>query len=1256
MENKTHQDMQTLSGQLQEILAAHGADPTLVDAFASAMDEPDLTMEELASRIAGAATVVDLQQEKSTAEMRRDGGPLKEKQPVSDHLADGKPAKIHPAKTIAELTVAEFDIPSGVAGDEAASEVTAVDVQSIKIGQGDVDQGNIDGQTEGVGDVSDAFELAQDEKSRVDGQVSQETEVLDDVDSLFDDAGDAATMFSVNFEPQDSFDSGFESPNTRADGDRARTERLETSAETADSLKQRTRDDGDAVQQGQTALQRSTVQAMHDYRVQKKHAEGGLGDVYLAQDEQLQRFVALKEMKPKFARNQKLKNRFLLEAQVTARLDHPSIAPVYQLGFNPDGSPFYTMKFIVGQTLQAKINKLHQDRKEISKADWIDRLKSVLRPFINSCHALGFAHANRILHRDIKPENIMLGEFGESIVVDWGLAKVLDNSTEETAVDMQVGDDQAQFDLHNDSGSIGRTASRGGTFNTFVATEHTQDGNVSGTLAYMSPEQILGQQSKLNATSDIYSLGASLYAILTGRPPVKGKTVAEYTQRICDQDFDRPHESNPWSPRALVAICDKAMSAAQADRYPSAQEMIDDLEAWLDDRPISAVVDSPWSIAARWLRRNRRVAQIGFLALLLVALTATVGCFLVNRSKNAAEVALSNERAALVAETQAREREQAARTQTRKALDTVTEGVIGELLARQSSLTPQDKSFLETVLLQYDQLASGSGVSDSERYFQAQGKFRIGDIHKQLGDLDEAAAAYHSALSTLKSVTPSDKVTQLIGQIRNNLGGVYQQQGDSDAAQICYQSAVDVLTRIAENSSDGDLRLDLAGAMNNLGNVAWRLGDKKLAAEKIEGALALLKTESAEKAPLTRIQILTNYAGLLRNVDQLESSEAFAREAVDLWDEGVTGGMERARHRFSTPNSRMTGVLARIELATSLFKNKDYAGAVGQLKQAVDEQAALVKQFPQRTAYQRQLNRSKLKLGQNLDALGHPAAGNFLATAEAGSRSLAARFPSQNVFRADLAFALETIGSTRVTRQKDTAIEKLLQAESLRNELFDLEPNNWQLANDWLASKLNLANEYRLGEKYLEAERIYSSIGKAVEARPAEERGETTSIEHKALVGLADSLSRQDKHEAALVAWEKLAKDKQHSEWNVYELQRILCLLRTGKIDVGLEAVKQLQVGGGRKLNPTDHYDIACCYSVAIEESQARELKLDVAKWSQLSIESLENAHASGFFMSSQFVDAFAVDEDLKAVSDTDAFKAFLIKHTLKYKPLSQSD
>ena len=1230
MENRTHDDVTSLSRQLEDILAAHGAAPTLIEVFGNAKLEPNLTVEDLSGRLASAATVVDLQQEKSTAEIRRDQ--VSSAEPVAPSVRPaGNSAKTAVDKTAVNITVAEESV-SGTQNLGRPAEPSSLDGEK---------------QT---GDVQTTrAELEEPNVKAPNSPVLNEIAALQTVDSLFGDVDEQVKSLGGDFDVHDSFDSGFVQQNTKPDSGQTAAERRQTAHRTNQPTRA-TEAGEDSANTKRNALQRGTVQALQEYQIHKKHAEGGLGAVYLAQDQQLQRFVALKEMKPEFARNGKLKGRFLLEAQVTARLNHPSIAPVYQLGLNSDGSPFYTMKFISGQTLKESIQRLHEFRKHMPKPSWLDHLKATLRPFITSCHAIGFAHANGVLHRDIKPDNIMLGEFGESIVVDWGLAKILDTANTETAVDRHA---DAVPEFHVDQPETNETQNNNKTFNTFQAGDQTRDGSVSGTLAFMSPEQIRGQQSKLNATSDVYSLGCTLYVVLTGDQPIRGASVAEYTKRICDRDYRRPHEINHWVPKQLEAICAKAMSVEQSDRYSSVQAMIDDLEAWLDDRPLLALPDSRLERTSRWLRRNRRVAQVGVLGLMLVTLSTLLGFYLVNRARQKTNLALANEQLAVAATSEALENERAARGKARKALDTITDGFIGELLARQSSLTQQDRDVLQNVLKQYDQFATDSSETVEDQYFQAQGQFRIGDIRQQIGDLEEAAQAYRSAIASLKKLRGSTQASFLLGQVRNNLGRVYASLGETESARTCYQSAVDTLRPLTNKTPDETIEVSLAGALNNLGNIDWQLGRESDAVEKIEEALAVLDGEQAADA-LEKIQILTNYAGLLRDTGKFESAIAAAQEAVDLWenfeDHSQVNFHEDTGYRFTTPSLRMTGVLARTELASSKFKTEQYAESVKQLKQAVDEQQKLVGAYPQRTAYQRQLNRSKLKLGQSLDALNHPAAKNFLASAENGSEKLASNFPQQLVFQSDYAFALETIGTTRSARSTNEILDKLNIAEQLRKKLAETEPNNSRLLDAWLASQVNLANESRLAKKYARAEELYRSINKLIgRQRPKKRREKLEPTLHKSQLGLADSLSRQGKHEKAKPIWDKLVQNRLHPEWNIYELQRILCLIRMGKVSDGIEAVARLKADSEVTLSATDHYDIACCYSVAIDENQSRDLKLDSASWIQRGVESLENAHKAGFFENRTLMKAFATDKDLSGIDETEEFMAFLEAHSLNY-------
>ncbi len=224
------------------------------------------------------------------------------------------------------------------------------------------------------------------------------------------------------------------------------------------------------------------------YQVLRAHNSGGLGTVSVAKDEELGREVALKEIKEKYADHPESRRRFLIEAEITGCLEHPGIVPVYGLGHYDDGRPYYAMRFIRGESLQDAIDRFHAD--EHLKHDWRQRmleLRQLLRRFLDVCNAMEYAHSRGVLHRDLKPENVMLGKYGETLVVDWGLAKA---------------DDQIEL-TNNDEPPLRLLSGS--------ETSSTQMGARMGTPTFMSPEQAEGRIDLLNATSDVYSLGATLY-------------------------------------------------------------------------------------------------------------------------------------------------------------------------------------------------------------------------------------------------------------------------------------------------------------------------------------------------------------------------------------------------------------------------------------------------------------------------------------------------------------------------------------------------------------------------------------------------------------------------------------------------------------------------------------------------------------------------------------------------------------------------
>jgi serine/threonine protein kinase/formylglycine-generating enzyme required for sulfatase activity len=366
---------------------------------------------------------------------------------------------------------------------------------------------------------------------------------------------------------------------------------------------------------GEGSLAPASLPAGVRYRPLRPHARGGLGEVFVALDEELQREVALKEIQARHADNPQSRQRFLLEAEVTGRLEHPGIVPVYGLGTNADGRPFYAMRFIKGNSLQDAIHHYHADKADPSK--WALELRQLLGRFVAVCNAVAYAHSKGVLHRDLKPDNVMLGNYGETLVVDWGLAKTFGT----LAPAFKPGEEVTP------TGSV--TLRLSGPESAL-----TQAGHVLGTPAYMSPEQAAGQNAELTPASDVYALGATLYHLLTDRAPFVGDNAYAILEGVCRGQFPRPGEI-ATVPAVLEAVCLKAMALRPEQRYASAQELAEDVEHWLADEPVAAYPEPLRLRLARWRRRHPALVT-GTVALAFTALVALgVGSLLVSREQRA---------------------------------------------------------------------------------------------------------------------------------------------------------------------------------------------------------------------------------------------------------------------------------------------------------------------------------------------------------------------------------------------------------------------------------------------------------------------------------------------------------------------------------------------------------------------------------------------------------------------------------------------
>ena len=352
----------------------------------------------------------------------------------------------------------------------------------------------------------------------------------------------------------------------------------------------------------------------------------------------------------KWQGHQEASARFLQEAEVTGRLEHPGIVPVYAMGTWPDGRPFYAMRFIEGKTLKQVIADHRQTSDgEVHHADSIE-LRGLLNRFVDVCNTIEYAHSRRVIHRDIKPSNIMVGPYGETLVVDWGLAKQLETDFDESLT--------AQFIQQLDEDRVKSESSR------------TRIGGAVGTPQYMSPEQASGKINSVGVQTDVYLLGATLYQILTGQPPHQEESVAKLIARIKEGILDPPREIDSSVPPALEAICMKAMATDPSDRYAVASTLARDIERWLADEPVSVFTDPPSAKVGRWTRKHPALSLSGGVAAALLMVGCVVGSMLWSFQQNQ-KFKLERERSSKEAQLLASEALR--QTETKEAADSAWE-------------------------------------------------------------------------------------------------------------------------------------------------------------------------------------------------------------------------------------------------------------------------------------------------------------------------------------------------------------------------------------------------------------------------------------------------------------------------------------------------------------------------------------------------------------------------------------------------------
>jgi serine/threonine-protein kinase len=596
------------------------------------------------------------------------------------------------------------------------------------------------------------------------------------------------------------------------------------------------------------------------FRALRLHAYGALGAVYLAIDSELNREVALKQIRDHHADDPASRQRFIQEAEITGGLEHPGVVPVYGLGTHKDGRPYYAMRFIRGETLKAGIDRFHND--STLKQDPGRRsleLRTLLRRFTDVCNAIEYAHSRGVVHRDIKPSNIIVGKHGETLVVDWGLAKALGG--------------------RESAGATGEHA----LVPSVLGSTETMPGSVQGTPAYMSPEQAHGDLDRVGPRSDIYSLGATLYHLLSGRPPFVGSNVSEVLKDVQRGNFERPRHHEPSIDKALDTVCLKAMAVRPEDRYDSCRALSEDLDRWMADEPVTAWREPFSRRAVRWGRRHRTAVTAAVVALL-------AGVF-----------GLS---AVLAIQTRTNFELESANNRVRDSVDRMLTEVGAVELADVPMMEPVRARLLRAALGFYEDFLDRKRGSRRWLRDAVKVQLNLAQVQDLLGAGVDAEQSYRKVIDRLRPSSLAEERPDL-ATAWDGLGMVLKKFDRFREAEGALREGLLIREGLAaEQPADPIRRGALAESRYHLGTVLARVSkrgpdDERIYREAIEEQKRLLaetRQHPEQQGKLARF--LNNLGILLRDGGRIDDAQAALDEAKLLLDELITSSPNNPGHRW----------------------------------------------------------------------------------------------------------------------------------------------------------------------------------------------------------------------------------------------------------------------------------------------------------------------------------------------------------------------
>ena len=892
------------------------------------------------------------------------------------------------------------------------------------------------------------------------------------------------------------------------------------------------------------------------YTLTHLHAKGGMGRVWLARDSSLGRQIALKELRPDQTDNSIVCSRFLYEAKITAQLEHPGIVPVYELG--EGNAPYYTMRFVRGHTLSEAIRAYHKKR-AAGEVDSVGRVE-LLTAFVNVCHAVAYAHSRGIIHRDLKGQNVVLGDFGEVMVLDWGLAKRVGPDQQANGFEQQAAvagvaeaigtpelatalatvathdrvpdpDEGATLpeshDRRSDLASSPNPSSNGhgnGHANSSsnasasrrsnsssngsrqtnresgAGPEGTMQGQLLGTPAYMAPEQAQGRHDLVDVRTDVYGLGAILYEILTGRPPFIAPKTSEIIRKVCQEDPTPPRQILPEIPQSLEGVCLKALRKPSAERYTTAAELAQEVQRYLADEPVQAFAE-PWtSRVMRWARRHKTYVAAAAVLLVTATVALAASTVLVTKEKKEAE---------------------AQGQQARHAVQMLTK--VADI-GFDDQLDPLQKEFLEEALAYYEDFTSRVANDPTVRLEHGRIYQQMGDIQRKLGRLPQSKEAYQKAIEILEPLANHSSAglesKRALARTRTLLADLLVRNGgDKGQAESLYAKALEAQQAQANSPTTSiEDRLRLGQTLKSQGELLRINGKWTAAASVFDRSITELEQALSLDAKYAEIRDALALAieargWVHREQGELSLAEKSYRRALDLLDKLVAEFPTVPRHReWLAKICNSLGILGQ--------ETGRLDEAEAQLRREIPLVERLSQDFPNQPEYRRELARALNVFGGVLRLRGNiTEAEAFLRRAIDLDAAIIAESPDDVLVRFQLAMAHHNFGVVLTKQGKnEAAILAFREAQVINQALVKEFPDTPSYASDLatnfdsLALTLDAASQPGADQNFRDAIAIYERLVAAYPTNIDYPIWEANCLRNQGLV-LAES-GRPDEAEA----------------------------------------------------------------------------------------------------------------------------------------------